>query len=51
MQENNYELSQLNLLPKEPGIYKFINTKKEIIYVGKAKNLYNRVKSYFSNSA
>lgn len=36
-------------LPHEPGIYKFINSKSTIIYVGKAKNLAKRVSSYFTN--
>jgi excinuclease ABC subunit C len=38
---------KLKNLPKQPGIYKFKNTKSKIIYVGKAINLHNRVRSYF----
>ncbi len=34
-------------LPKQPGIYQFKDEKGKIIYIGKAKNLRNRVKSYF----
>ena len=37
-------------LPQEPGIYKFLNVRKVPIYIGKAKNLKNRVPSYFQNS-
>ena len=37
-------------LPRSPGIYKFINQKKEIIYVGKSKDLSKRVKSYFQKN-
>ncbi|HED08078.1 MAG TPA: hypothetical protein ENI57_08185 [Ignavibacteria bacterium] len=38
-------------LPNAPGIYYFLNSKNDIIYVGKAKSLKKRVKSYFvSNS-
>ncbi len=37
----------LNSLTKRPGIYKMMNTKGEILYIGKAKNLKNRVSSYF----
>ncbi len=36
-------------LPKEPGIYKFINEEGTILYVGKAKILKNRLASYFGN--
>jgi len=36
-------------LPKAPGVYLLINKKGSIIYVGKAKNLLNRVKSYFQH--
>ncbi len=34
-------------LPTGPGIYMYFNAHSKIIYVGKAKNLRNRVKSYF----
>ena len=37
-------------LPRSPGIYKFVNQKKEIIYVGKSKDLSKRVKSYFQKN-
>ncbi len=36
-------------LPKQPGIYKFIDAEGTIIYVGKAKVLKNRLASYFGN--
>lgn len=36
-------------IPTEPGVYIYRNEADEIIYVGKAKNLRNRVKSYFSS--
>jgi excinuclease ABC subunit C len=39
----------LSHLPTEPGIYKYFNADGEIIYVGKAKNLKNRISSYFHN--
>jgi excinuclease ABC subunit C len=39
----------LPLLPNEPGIYKYYDELGEIIYVGKAKNLKNRISSYFYN--
>lgn len=34
-------------LPNSSGVYKFINHKSDIIYVGKSKSLNKRVKSYF----
>ena len=37
-------------IPKLPGIYKFINQQNKIIYVGKSKNLHNRVRSYFNKN-
>lgn len=42
-----YIKSLLNVLPNKPGIYQFIDNSKKIIYIGKAKNLKNRVSSYF----
>ena len=39
---------ELPLIPKLPGVYRMLNTKGEILYVGKAKNLPNRLKSYVS---
>ena len=38
---------QAKLMPKLPGCYQYFDSKGEIIYIGKAKNLYNRVNSYF----
>ncbi len=37
---------ELQLIPKLPGVYRMLNFKNEILYVGKAKNLPNRLKSY-----
>ena len=39
--------NKLKHIPIDPGIYQFFNDKKEIIYIGKAKNIRNRVRSYF----
>ncbi len=38
-------------LPQAPGIYYFLNSKGKIIYIGKAKSLRDRIKSYFSPTA
>ena len=40
---------ELPLIPKLPGVYKMLNSKNEILYVGKAKNLPNRLQSYLSD--
>ncbi|HRY63440.1 MAG TPA: GIY-YIG nuclease family protein [Patescibacteria group bacterium] len=41
---------QLKSLPNSPGIYLFYNSRRELIYVGKATSLKNRVKSYFTGN-
>jgi excinuclease ABC subunit C len=38
---------QLQTLPNKPGVYQYFDKNDTIIYVGKAKNIKNRVKSYF----
>ncbi len=43
--------NKLKSLPNKPGVYQFINEKGKVIYVGKALNLKNRVKSYFHSAA
>ena len=42
-----YLLQIVRRLPEKPGSYQYYDEKGEIIYVGKAKNLKNRVSSYF----
>src|SRR5512138_1981438 len=37
-------------MPKLSGVYIYKDIKNTIIYVGKAKNLFNRVKSYFNKN-
>ena len=37
-------------IPTEPGVYRFFNDKGVVIYVGKAKNLKNRLNSYFQKN-
>jgi excinuclease ABC subunit C len=37
-------------IPEEPGVYRFFNESEKVIYVGKAKNLKNRLSSYFQSN-
>lgn len=44
-------LGEFDSLPDAPGVYYFLNSKGKIIYIGKAKSLSERIKSYFSQTA
>ena len=48
---NDVIRDKLKLLPDSPGVYRMYNSRGEIIYVGKAVNLKNRVRQYFQNTA
>jgi excinuclease ABC subunit C len=53
---NNLDLGKkvikdkIPLLPKNPGVYRMLSAKKEILYIGKAKNIPSRLKSYVSDN-
>ena len=42
---------QLKGLPAKPGVYLFRDERREILYIGKAKSLRPRVRSYFQASS
>jgi len=43
-------VQKLESLPTEPGVYKFLDEEGTVLYVGKAKNLRSRVRTYFQSS-
>src|ERR1700710_3143116 len=46
---NNFDYrAALKNIPHKPGVYQYWNEEKELIYIGKAKDLRNRVNSYFN---
>ncbi|MBL3657751.1 excinuclease ABC subunit UvrC [Fulvivirga sediminis] len=50
MQVPKLKVEQRNILPQQPGVYKFYNKEDQLIYVGKAKSIRKRVASYFIHS-
>ncbi|MFQ5722232.1 MAG: GIY-YIG nuclease family protein, partial [Candidatus Aminicenantales bacterium] len=42
---------KLKVLPSKPGIYLFKNSQGSVLYIGKARSLKDRVKSYFQATA
>ena len=44
------KVKRLNSLPTNPGIYKFLDSKKKVLYIGKAKHLRKRIKSYYAKT-
>lgn len=45
------EADVVRSLPEKPGIYRFLNEKDEVLYIGKAQNIKKRVKSHFTGTA
>ena len=49
MASKEYDISKLlHSIPNNPGVYQFYDSNQSLLYIGKAKNLRKRVKSYFS---
>lgn len=44
------DTSVIDRLPEEPGVYYFYNNENKLIYIGKSKNIKNRVLSHLSNN-
>ena len=47
LEKNDTLLQQIRNLPKNPGVYHYFDVNGKLLYIGKAKVLANRVKSYF----
>ena len=45
------DMNKLNLIPEEAGIYYFYNEKNDLIYIGKSRNLLQRVSTHLSNNS
>ncbi len=44
------DISKIDLIPDEPGIYYFYNEAGELIYIGKSRNLQQRISTHLSNN-
>jgi DNA polymerase III subunit epsilon len=46
----NLQLSKLEMIPEEPGVYYFYDENNDLIYIGKSNNLYERISTHLSNN-
>jgi DNA polymerase-3 subunit epsilon len=44
------DISKIDMIPEEPGIYYFYNEGGDLIYIGKSRNLYQRISTHLSNN-
>jgi len=44
------DITKIDSIPEEPGIYYFYNEKGELIYIGKSRNLQKRINTHLSNN-
>jgi DNA polymerase-3 subunit epsilon len=45
------DIEKLDMLPEEPGVYYFYNEHKDLIYIGKSKNIHQRIMTHLSNNS
>jgi len=46
----NLDVSKIEKIPEEPGVYYFYNEKGDLIYIGKSRNLRQRIRTHLSNN-
>ena len=46
----NLDVSRIDAIPDEPGIYYFYNENGDLIYIGKSRNLQQRIRTHLSNN-
>ncbi len=46
----NLDIGKLDHIPEEPGVYYFFNEKSDLIYIGKSRNLLQRISTHLSNN-
>jgi DNA polymerase-3 subunit epsilon len=46
----NLDVEKVDSIPEEPGVYYFYNEKGDLIYIGKSRNLQQRIRTHLSNN-
>jgi DNA polymerase-3 subunit epsilon len=46
----NLDIAKLDSIPEEPGVYYFYNENSDLIYIGKSRNLQERIRTHLSNN-